>query len=55
MDLISHLHETGKTIVLVTHDDKVAARAERIVRMKDGKVDQDIWRSGLNPNAALKS
>lgn len=44
LDLISHLNETGKTIILVTHDDKVAARAQRVVRMKDGKVDQDISR-----------
>lgn len=42
LDLITHLNEAGKTIVLVTHDDKVAARAHRIVRMKDGRVDQDI-------------
>jgi putative ABC transport system ATP-binding protein len=42
LDLISHLNDTGKTVVLVTHDDKIAARAHRIVRMKDGLVDQDI-------------
>lgn len=44
LDLITHLNESGKTIVLVTHDDKVAARAHRIVRMKDGRIDQDINR-----------
>jgi putative ABC transport system ATP-binding protein len=44
LDLITDLNRSGKTIVLVTHDDKVAARAHRIVRMKDGKVDQDILR-----------
>jgi len=42
LDLITHLNQTGKTIVLVTHDDKVAARAHRVVRMKDGRVDTDI-------------
>ncbi len=45
LDLITHLNNAGKTIVLVTHDDKVAARAHRIVRMKDGRVDQDITRT----------
>jgi len=42
LDLISRLNQAGKTIILVTHDDKVAARAHRVVRMKDGVVDQDI-------------
>jgi putative ABC transport system ATP-binding protein len=42
LDLITHLNQKGKTIVLVTHDDKVAARAHRVVRMKDGRVDQDV-------------
>lgn len=44
LDLISRLNDSGKTIVLVTHDDKVAARAHRIVRMKDGLIDQDTMR-----------
>ena len=45
LDLISRLNEHGKTIVLVTHDDKIAARAHRVVRMKDGRVDEDIVRA----------
>ncbi len=45
LDIITRLNHAGKTIVLVTHDDKVAERAHRIVRMKDGRVDQDIVRS----------
>ena len=44
LDLITRLNEVGKTIILVTHDDKVAARAHRIVRMRDGLIDQDITR-----------
>ncbi|MEO7557203.1 MAG: ABC transporter ATP-binding protein [Acidimicrobiales bacterium] len=38
MELFSRLHQNGQTIVLVTHDDDVAAAAGRIVHMKDGKV-----------------
>jgi putative ABC transport system ATP-binding protein len=54
LDLITHLNEGGKTIVLVTHDDKVAARAHRIVRMKDGRIDQDIYRNGATARAGAK-
>ena len=42
LDMIDQLNHRGKTIVLVTHDDKVARRAHRIVHMKDGKVDRDV-------------
>ena len=49
LDLITQLNEAGKTIILVTHDDKVATRAHRVVRMKDGLVDSDVVRK---PTAA---
>jgi putative ABC transport system ATP-binding protein len=38
LELFRRLHDGGQTILLVTHDDDVAAAAERIVQMKDGKV-----------------
>lgn len=38
MDLINDLHRTGATVILVTHDESVAARAARRVRMTDGKL-----------------
>jgi putative ABC transport system ATP-binding protein len=34
--LLSRLNEEGKTILMVTHDEKVAARAKSIIRLKDG-------------------
>jgi len=39
--LMEQLHQQGHTIVLITHDMDVAARAERIVRMKDGVLTED--------------
>jgi putative ABC transport system ATP-binding protein len=42
LDLIDRLNAGGKTIVLVTHDEKVAARAHRVVHMKDGRVDRQV-------------
>ena len=38
IELLSRLHHGGQTIVLVTHDAQVAAAAQRIVRMLDGRI-----------------
>lgn len=42
LDLIDKLNADGKTIILVTHDPKVGDRAQRVIHMKDGKIDRDI-------------
>jgi macrolide transport system ATP-binding/permease protein len=39
LDLMDRLNHSGKTIVLVTHDPKTAARARRVVHMRDGVID----------------
>ena len=38
MELFRRLHAGGQTILLVTHDDNVAAAADRIVHMVDGRI-----------------
>jgi putative ABC transport system ATP-binding protein len=38
LDLFDKLHETGITIVLVTHEDEVANRAKKIAKFKDGRI-----------------
>lgn len=42
MNLLCQLHDSGKTIVMVTHDAEDAARARRIVTMSDGKIVGDV-------------
>ncbi|MEZ9265933.1 macrolide ABC transporter permease/ATP-binding protein MacB [Vibrio splendidus] len=41
MQLIQELHADGHTIILVTHDPKVAAFADRVIEIKDGQIIQD--------------
>ncbi|MDY3918576.1 MAG: ABC transporter ATP-binding protein [Candidatus Limivivens sp.] len=41
MGLIHELHEQGNTIILITHDDGIAQKAERQVRIMDGKIISD--------------
>ena len=38
LDLFDNLHESGITIVLVTHEDEVANRAKKIAKFKDGRI-----------------
>jgi len=38
LDLLQTLHREGKTVVIVTHSDEVAKRAEIVIRIKDGRV-----------------
>src|SRR6202041_3368973 len=41
MALFVRLHEQGNTIILVTHEPDIAARAHRVIRVRDGKVEKD--------------
>jgi len=41
MNMLKELHKKGSTIVLITHDNDIAMMAERIVRIQDGKINDD--------------
>ena len=41
LDLFDRLHNAGRTIVMITHEPDVAARASRVVRLSDGRVVSD--------------
>lgn len=41
MNLFDRLHHSGNTIVLVTHEHDIAARAHRIIHIRDGRLDRD--------------
>ena len=42
LELIDTLNQQGKTIVLVTHDERIAHRAHRVIHMKDGRIDRQV-------------
>ena len=41
MALLKELHAAGRTLILITHDDALARQAERIVRIRDGRIVDD--------------
>jgi len=46
LDLFDDLHRRGMTVVTVTHDQRVAERCQRIIRLRDGEIESDVLRNG---------
>jgi len=42
LQLFDELHGQGKTIIMVTHDDEIGRRSQRVIRLRDGLVESDI-------------
>jgi putative ABC transport system ATP-binding protein len=51
MELFANIHAAGNTVVLVTHEEDIAAYAHRVVRLRDGLVESDTTR----PSKAVPS
>ncbi len=41
LDILHGLHEQGKTLIAVTHDEGIARESERVIRLFDGKIDKE--------------
>jgi len=42
MGVFNKIHESGNTIIMVTHEEDVAKHSKRIIRLRDGKIESDI-------------
>ncbi len=42
LQLFDELQAQGKTLIMVTHDDEIGRRSARVVRLRDGKVEDDV-------------
>lgn len=51
MEMLDELHDAGQTIILVTHEDYIAAHAARAIRLKDGLIESDVA-NGRHPHGA---
>ena len=52
LELFKRLHGDGQTILMVTHNDEVAGAGDRIVRMRDGRVESDGITADAPPASA---
>lgn len=41
LDILKQLHAENRTVILITHDNDIAKKAKRVIRIKDGKIERD--------------
>ena len=41
MGILKELHEEGRTVIIITHDNEIAAQAERVIKIMDGRIESD--------------
>jgi putative ABC transport system ATP-binding protein len=46
LELFDDLNSAGRTLVVITHEEEVAERAERVLRMRDGRVQSEVRVAG---------
>ena len=46
MSVLKDLHKSGRTVILITHDNDIAAQVKRVIRIKDGRVEADYMNEG---------
>lgn len=46
--ILKELHQDNRTVILITHDNDIAAQARRVIRIKDGKIERDYENENKN-------
>ena len=46
MSVLKDLHKSGRTVILITHDNDIAAQVKRVIRIKDGRIEADYMNEG---------
>ncbi|MBO6016068.1 MAG: ABC transporter ATP-binding protein [Lachnospiraceae bacterium] len=41
LEILKQLHRDGRTVILITHDNDIAAQADRVIKIRDGKIERD--------------
>ena len=41
LEILKELHGEGRTVILITHDNDIAAQAKRVIKIKDGRIESD--------------
>ena len=41
MEILKELHRSGRTVIIITHDEEIASQAHRVVRILDGRIEED--------------
>lgn len=54
MKILDKIHSAGNTIILVTHEEYIADHANRIIRLFDGKIKDDVLKNGKGIKESVK-
>lgn len=41
MEILKELHRSGRTVIIITHDEEIASQAHRVIRILDGRIEED--------------
>ena len=41
LEILKELHRSGRTVIIITHDEEIASQAHRVIRILDGRIEED--------------
>lgn len=47
MEILKELHREGRTVILITHDNEIAAQAKRVIKIMDGRIVEDYYNENV--------